>query len=206
MHAVKDNLGKRAARKRKTSAIRDPRRCHLGGFRLQLQGAWALNLWPCPLGGSGRGPRGGSLWREGREQRESKGLCLGWQRTPGQTRGQCPLLCSPPTCLHQPHQAWASEGKHGAPALLHPVLAQSRSLALWMDGGMEGWMGGQMEGPSEDKVGNQAQTPSDPSRRLTDAGERLPVRVMGMGQECLWVERMGGTGARGAAWLPSPLP
>lgn len=56
MHAVKDNLGKRTARKRKTSAIRGPRRSHLGGSRLQLKGAWALNLWPCPTGGREEGP------------------------------------------------------------------------------------------------------------------------------------------------------
>lgn len=77
MHAVKDNLGKRAARKRKTSAIRGPRRSHLGGSRLQRQGARALNLWPCPVGHREEGPS----WEAATEGEESpakhEGLRLG---------------------------------------------------------------------------------------------------------------------------------
>lgn len=48
MHEVKDNLGKRAARKRKTSAIRGP--CHghhLGAVHL-AEGTRDLNLLALP--------------------------------------------------------------------------------------------------------------------------------------------------------------
>lgn len=57
MHAVKDNLGKRAARKRKTSAIRGPcRGHHLGAVHLARGhlGPEPLAL-PCPAGGEEQG-------------------------------------------------------------------------------------------------------------------------------------------------------
>lgn len=60
MHAVKDNLGKRVARKRKTSAIRGPRGCHLGGSRLRHQGAGprtSPNRGPWQAGGGQEGPQ-----------------------------------------------------------------------------------------------------------------------------------------------------
>lgn len=97
MHAVKDNLGKRAARKRKTSAIRGPRRSHLGGSRLQCQGAGALNLWPCPAGHREEGPSWEAAAEAEERPAECEGLRLDQMGAPQRWAGAGPpRLCRTP--------------------------------------------------------------------------------------------------------------
>lgn len=124
--------------------------------------------------------------RQGGAQRERSDQTAPWEHP---SLGQGPGLflgrALPQHPSTDPCQVWSLRASTG-------LFVSATQCCLGAEGWLCGWTDGQTEGPSQDKVGNSAQTAWGPCRKHTGTGERLPLQMspvleVGPGQECLWV-------------------